>query len=198
MTLTVNNENIDITLEEEKTIGDVLRSFESEAAKNDATTTQVSLNGNTIPVEEFDKILDLPLEEDTVLDLSVVSRKSLKESLKEYAKLFSELNLKLMEVPVLLQSGNTSDALAIINELSDTIFGFCRTTMFCSLFPGLYAKLIINERKLDDFFADFTPILKDFEDAMANDDTVTVGDLAEYEIGPRLKLISDSLLIIED
>ena len=44
-----------------------------------------------------------------------------------------------------------------------------------------------------DFFADFQPILKDFEDALKNNDTVTVGDLAEYEICPRLISIAETL-----
>ena len=44
-----------------------------------------------------------------------------------------------------------------------------------------------------DFFADFSPILKDFEDALQNNDTVMLGDLSEYEICPRLHEISKAL-----
>ena len=51
----VNEEKIDITLENEKTIGDVLRSFEEEASKNDATTIGIKINGSSIPAEEFDR-----------------------------------------------------------------------------------------------------------------------------------------------
>ena len=44
-----------------------------------------------------------------------------------------------------------------------------------------------------DFFAEFSPILEDFEDALQNNDTVMLGDLSEYEICPRLKDISKAL-----
>ena len=46
---------------------------------------------------------------------------------------------------------------------------------------------------IEDFFAEFSPILKDFEDALQNNDTVMLGDLSEYEICPRLKDISKAL-----
>ncbi|MBQ2080381.1 MAG: hypothetical protein II461_01290, partial [Treponema sp.] len=36
-------------------------------------------------------------------------------------------------------------------------------------------------------------ILKDFETAMQDKDTVTVGDLSEYEISPRLTMISEAV-----
>ena len=44
-----------------------------------------------------------------------------------------------------------------------------------------------------DFFKEFSPILEDFEQALKSNDTVTVGDLSEYEICPRLLDISKSL-----
>jgi hypothetical protein len=46
---------------------------------------------------------------------------------------------------------------------------------------------------VSDFFADLTPVLSEFEEALKANDTVLVGDLAEYEICPRLKLASKAL-----
>ena len=51
----------------------------------------------------------------------------------------------------------------------------------------------MDGKDLSDFFEDFYGILKDFEQALSEKDTVTVGDLAEYEISPRLQQIIDSL-----
>ncbi len=47
--------------------------------------------------------------------------------------------------------------------------------------------------QFNEFFADFSPILIDFEQALQNNDTVLIGDLSEYEICPRLKAISEAL-----
>ena len=46
---------------------------------------------------------------------------------------------------------------------------------------------------LQAFFEEFSPILKDFEGAMESKDSVTVGDLSEYEISPRLKNVIQAL-----
>ena len=74
MHLRVNGENVDITLDNEKTVGDFLKSFESEAAKNQATTTKIKLNGKTIPAEDIDSILETELTADTLIELDVVSK----------------------------------------------------------------------------------------------------------------------------
>ena len=62
-----------------------------------------------------------------------------------------------------------------------------------SLFPETFKNFNMNGMNFKDFFADFSPILKDFEDALQNNDTVMLGDLSEYEICPRLKEISKAL-----
>mgnify|MGYP007070243453 FL=1 len=51
MRLKVNGQDIDVTLEDEKTVGDVLKSFEDEAAQNDATTVRIVLDGDWKPSE---------------------------------------------------------------------------------------------------------------------------------------------------
>ncbi|MBP5437138.1 MAG: hypothetical protein J6Y30_04065, partial [Treponema sp.] len=74
MQLKVNGENVDITLEGEKTVGEILKSFEAEASKNEATTTNIILNGKEVAADEFEKILGEPILDDTSIDLTVVSR----------------------------------------------------------------------------------------------------------------------------
>ena len=54
MQLKINGQPVDVTLENEKTVGDVLKSFESEAARNDATTVAIWLNGREISADKFD------------------------------------------------------------------------------------------------------------------------------------------------
>ena len=61
----VNGEKIDITLENEKTVSDVLKSFEAEASKNDATTIGIKLNGENIPTKNFKHLVEMKLKKDT-------------------------------------------------------------------------------------------------------------------------------------
>ena len=51
----------------------------------------------------------------------------------------------------------------------------------------------IEDKSFNDFFADCSPILQDFEQALQNNDSVLIGDLSEYEICPRLRSISEAL-----
>ena len=96
-------------------------------------------------------------------------------------------------VPVALQSGKNAEVSESIKRLADSIEQFCHVATLASLFPETFSTSSLNGISFKDFFAEFSPILKDFEDALQNNDTVMLGDLSEYEICPRLKEISKAL-----
>lgn len=193
MILKVNGENVDITLENERTVGDFLKSFESEAAKNQATTTGIRLNGKEIPAEEIDGIMENELKDDTLIELDVVSKPNVIESFHKCASSFEEIDSKLSEISVLLQSGRDRDASDTINSLATAMSDFVHVARMSVLFPELYEQISIDGMNLQAFFEEFSPILKDFEGAMESKDSVTVGDLSEYEISPRLKNVIQAL-----
>jgi hypothetical protein len=193
MQLKVNGENVDITLEGEKTVGEVLKSFEAEASKNEATTTNIILNGKEIGADEFEKILGEPILDDTSIDLTVVSKTALVRNFKESGKKFEDLEARLGSVSTLLQSGKDAQVGAIITELADEISNFLHIARLSSLFPEFYQGLTAGGKDIGQFLEDFMPFLKDFEEALEAKDTVTVGDIAEYEISPRLKQIAESV-----
>ena len=62
-----------------------------------------------------------------------------------------------------------------------------------ALFPETYSKLLIDGKEIGTFFSEFAPVLSDFEKALETKDTVTVGDLAEYEISPRLDKLAAAI-----
>lgn len=193
MTLMVNGEKADITLENEKTVGDVLKSFELEAEKNDAATLKIILDGKEITSDIFDSILDNPLKEETCIELTVITKQDILQSFSSSQKQFLSLASSLSEVPVLLQSGKDSEANSIISTLAKEVDTFCHAAALCALFPDVYSKLSIDGTDVASFFTDFSPVLSDLEEALKNKDTVTVGDLSEYEIGPRLEKLSKAI-----
>ncbi|MBR1912496.1 MAG: hypothetical protein IJ828_09105 [Treponema sp.] len=193
MKLSVNGQAIDITLENEKTVGDILKSFESEMEKNDATTVKIVLDGKEIASTEFDSILGKELTDTTSIDFGVVSKIELVSSLHAISDTFSALSEKLETVPVLLQSGKDKEASGIIEELATACDSFCHIGTMTMLFPELYEKLTINGAKLEAFFKELLPILNDFEAALKDKDTVTLGDISEYEMVPRLHSIIDAI-----
>lgn len=189
----VNGEKIDITLENEKTVSDVLKSFEEEAAKNDATTIGIKINGESVPAGDFEKVVGQELKNDTKIELNVLSKGNLLDRLATSKALFDELSTKMSDVPVALQSGKDKEANTMIAVLADAIDEFCHTATLCALFPDLYNSLVIDGKSITEFFEEFAPIVADFEQSLESKDTVTSGDLCEYEIAPRLTSIAASI-----
>ncbi|MCI5831050.1 MAG: hypothetical protein UHY90_09265 [Treponema sp.] len=189
----VNGEKIDITLENEKTIRDVLKSFEEEAAKNDATTIGIKINGESVPAEKFEETVAQEIQDNTKIELNVLSKANLLDRLATSKARFNELSGKMSDVPVALQSGKDKEANTLIAVLADAIDEFCHTATLCALFPELYNALVIDGKSITDFFEEFAPIVADFEQSLETKDTVTSGDLCEYEIAPRLTSIAQSI-----
>lgn len=189
----VNGEKIDITLENEKTVSDVLKSFEEEAAKNDATTIGIKINGESVPAGDFEKVVGQELKNDTKIELNVLSKGNLLDKLATSKARFDELSTKMSDVPVALQSGKDKEANTMIAVLADAIDEFCHTATLCALFPELYNALVIDGKSITEFFEEFAPIVADFEQSLESKDTVTSGDLCEYEIAPRLTSIAASI-----
>ncbi|MBQ7159145.1 MAG: hypothetical protein IJS09_06965 [Treponema sp.] len=192
MDLFVNGNNIDITIENEKTVGDVLKGLEEEFARNDATTISIVLNGKKIEADEFEEASQTPLADDTKLVLTVISVAELRESFAYEGKIAREIAGNMEQIPVQLQSGKDKEASTIIARLADLVDSFCKTSSLASLFPDLYNSIKIDGKDLNEFFSDFSAILTDFKQALEDKDTVLIGDLAEYEISPRLNAIADA------
>ncbi|MBB5218501.1 MULTISPECIES: hypothetical protein [Treponema] len=193
MELKINGQNADVTLENEKTIGEVLKAFEEEAAKNNAATIGITINGKKILAEDFDSACLMELKDDTVIELEVISEPEIKDSFIHCGTSFETLSEKLENISIYLQSGKDEQAHAIITELANAIDVFCRTATFSALFPDTYKSIQIDGKEMGEFFKDFAPLLSDFEQALESNDTVTTGDIAEYEISPRLRKLSQSV-----
>lgn len=185
----VNNEKLDIVLEDEKTVGDVLKSFEAECAKNNATTINITLDGKKIGAEEFDSIFNEPLKDDTKLELIIISKDEILQAFGAQKAECESLSQELQSLSVKLQGGKDKEATSLISKLADFIENFCHVTTLSALFPEIHSKILIDGNTVSDFFKEFSGILGDFEQAIASKDTVLMGDLAEYEISPRLESI---------
>ena len=188
----INGEKADITLDSEKTVGDVLRGFEMSCEENDSAVIGITLNGEQITAEKFDDISKKALDDNMSFSFNVVTHQNIKDAFKNLSSLFKALADKMQNIPVELQSGKAKQANESIKSLADSIDDFCHIATLASLFQD-YTEVKISGQSFSDFFKDFSPILTDFEDALKNNDTVTVGDLSEYEICPRLISISETL-----
>ena len=189
----INGQQVEVQIEDEQTVGDVLTSFEKTCEENEAAVIGISVDGKQITADIFDTEAQKPLGKDTKFEFSIVTINDIKASFQKLSTLFEELAAQMEEVPVALQSGKNQEVSESIKKLADNIDQFCHIATLASLFPETFKETSVNGMNFKDFFADFSPILKDFETALQNNDTVMLGDLSEYEICPRLKEISKTL-----
>lgn len=189
----VNGQKIEVQLENEQTIGDILQSFEQTCEENNAAVIGITVNGKVITADIFDDEIKNRLTDDIKFEFTVVTVQEIKDSFIKLSELFNQLSEQMEKVPVELQNGHNQEVSQSINTLADSIEQFCHVATLASLFPDTFTNTKVNDMNFQDFFADLSNMLKDFEDALQNNDTVMIGDLSEYEICPRLRAISNSL-----
>ena len=189
----INGDKVEVQLENEKTVGDILHSFELTCEENNAAVIGNTVDGKAITAESFDEESQKELGKDTKFEFSVVTIQSIKDAFAQLSILFDSLSERMESVPLDLQAGKNSDVSQSIKELADSIDQFCHVAALASLFPQTFKNTTIDNMNFKDFFSDFSPILLDFEQALQNNDTVLIGDLSEYEICPRLRSISEAL-----
>lgn len=188
----INDEKIDITIEDEKTVGDVLKSFEITCEESEAAVIGIVIDGVQVTADIFDEYAAKALSDSMKFEFSVVTKQNIKDSFMHLSTLFRQLAEKMQQVPVELQSGKARNAHDSIKTLADSIEEFCHVAALASLFKE-YTDVKINDMPFGEFFKEFSPILTDFEEALKSNDTVSVGDLSEYEICPRLESIAQAL-----
>ena len=189
----VNSQKLDVTIQDEKTVGDVLRSFEVSCEQNKLATIGITVDGKNIGAEEFDSAIQMPLKDDTKIEVSVISESAVSASFEQSSKEMADLIELLKNIPVEMQSGKDIKAKQTIIKLSDVMNAFCSTVTWSSLFPEKFGSIMVDGKNLSDFLSEFSPILKDFSEALENSDSVLLGDLSEYEICPRLEVLSKAI-----
>ena len=189
MKIFINGQEADITLDSEKNLGDVLTSFESECAKNKATTVNIVVDGEEVSADAFDTFTQKPVEAISTLELTTITEDDVLLSFKDIATRFGELIEDMKLISLQFQNGQDKKALVTVTQLADTVDYFCKATALSTLFPEKFADMNIDGVAIQDFFGAFMAILTDFEEAFKNSDSVMLGDLAEYEITPRIESI---------
>ncbi len=189
----INGQKVDAQIEDEQTVGDVLKSFEMTCEENEAAVIGIYVDDKQITAETFDEESVKPIGKDTKFDFSIVTKNDIKASFAKLSELFNQLAVEMEQVPVSLQNGKNLEVSNSIKTLADSIDQFCHVATLATLFPETFNNTTINSVNFNDFFAEFSPILKDFEQALQNNDSVMIGDLSEYEICPRLQEISKAL-----
>ncbi len=185
----INGQEADITLDTEQNLGDILKSFELECEKNNATTINIVVNGKEMDASDFDQAVQRPIDEIDTLELTTITEDDIWVSFQDIAARFNAIIEDLRLISVRFQNGQDKMALDSVAKLADIVDYFCKVTALSALFPNRFGSMDVESVKVQDFFSDFSSILGEFEEAFKNSDSVMLGDLAEYEITPRIESI---------
>ncbi|MCQ2594307.1 MAG: hypothetical protein MJ196_03505 [Treponemataceae bacterium] len=190
MDVLLNGIKLDITLEDEKNIGDILRAMETELDKNAATIIEVCADGTIISAEMLDKLFDQPIDSVNELSIKSISALEVSNIIREVCSHFNALADKLEELPVQLQKNEDKKAMETVTELADSLSLLFQTIPYVNLFPEKFSDLTVESEPLAPFVEQFPALMQDFLSAVESNDTVSIGDLAEYEISPKLRQLA--------
>ena len=127
------------------------------------------------------------------MDLTTSSSQSIIHMAHEVGLNFLELSENLNQISVLLHTGSDKEAIKIINDFTIEIQNFFRLLPLLPMSVEHQDKLIINNESIDDFIIDMKPFLEEFLEGLSAFDTVLLGDIAEYEISPRIETLGNWL-----
>jgi hypothetical protein len=196
MEIVLNGNKLDFSIEDEKTVGEILGGVESECERSGMTITGISLDGTALSAGELDGLFARSPESVGRIDLDTISGTDVSAMLRSTGSRFTDLVSRLREIPVQLQTGKDLLVLETIHEFSDGLQGLYQLIPLVSLTGRPASDIQIGEISLDAWPSEVSPFLSDLLEAMKSRDTVLVGDLSEYEIAPRIEQLGAVLLAV--
>jgi hypothetical protein len=263
-TITIDGKDADITLESERTVGDVLAGLEHWLQGSGYRLSGLEVDGEAADSRSLDRFFDLDLSTVGVLNIktsswaehsvqSIVSlygvlqalgdlafrergefyrdwetgpeaqfikaefpglyamaektfageglppgdlEKILEERLREFENprgelegsgpLVEALAQRLKDLPLDIQTGKDSRAaetMGLFSALAEKLFRLFKLLRIGGLFPE---NLTVGESPVREFIREFDTAVTELIQAYEGRDTVLIGDLAEYELAPRL------------
>jgi hypothetical protein len=111
------------------------------------------------------------------------------EAARKAVREFASLRPRLFGLPVLLQTGQDRDAMAVVSDFADFFSRSVRLIPILTLSGLGLGSENLGGKDPGDFYSGLNRALTDFIDAFSAQDTVLIGDLCEYEILPQLDIL---------
>jgi hypothetical protein len=115
------------------------------------------------------------------------------EELSGIAALVEGTAQRLEDLPLDIQTGKDSRAAETVQLFSTVTEKLLRLFSLLKLEGFIADTLVIDAKPFDAFIGDFSAALKELLAAYEARDAVLVGDLAEYELAPRLRTLYSAL-----
>ena len=188
MVIKINGEELSYTLENEKTLGEVLGSIEEACCREHETIVQISVDGKGLTSQELDLLFTQPVDTDITIELSTFSGAEIRNYMKGLMKELSGYAEEFEQIPVYMQTGKDVQVLNLLGTFSEKLNELYRSLLLSDV-TELPIDIQIEEKSIHEYQKDITALLHDIVSSIEEKDIIQVGDLAEYELAPLVKTL---------
>ena len=188
MIIKINGEELSYTLENEKTLGEVLGGIEEACCREHETIVQVTVDGKELTSQELDLLIKQPVDSDITIELSTFSGAEIRNYMKGLTQDLSKYADDFEQIPVYMQTGKDVQALNLLGTFSEKLNELYRSLLLSDI-TQLPIDIQIEEKSIHEYQKEITALLHDIVSSIEEKDIIQVGDLAEYELAPLVKTL---------
>ena len=188
MVIKINGEKLSYTLENEKTVGEVLGSIEEACCREHETIVQVAVDGKVLTSHEVDLLFKQPVDTDITIDLSTFSGTEIRNYMKALMQDLSKYADDFEQIPVYMQTGKDVQVLNLLGTFSEKLNELNRSLLLSDI-TELPIDMQIEEKSIHEYQKEITALLQNIVSSIEEKDIIQVGDLAEYELAPLVKTL---------
>ena len=188
MIIKINGEELSYTLENEKTLGEVLGGIEEACCREHETIVQVTVDGKELTSQELDLLFKQPVDSDITIELSTFSAAEIRNYMKGLTQDLSKYADDFEQIPVYMQTGKDVQALNLLGTFSEKLNELYRSLLLSDI-TQLPIDIQIEEKSIHEYQKEITALLHDIVSSIEEKDIIQVGDLAEYELAPLVKTL---------
>jgi len=192
MIIKINGEPLAYTLEEEKNIGEVLGSIEAACRREHETIVKVQVDGKELAPDELDRFFSRSIDTDSTIDLSTLSGTAVCGYMRELTQELLRYADDFEQIPVYMQTGKEVQALSLLEAFSMKLNELYRSLLLSDI-TGLPAEIRIDGKPFYEYQKEITALLQDIVSSIEEKDIIQVGDLAEYELAPLVKNLTNGV-----
>ena len=197
MEVLLDGKKPEMDLEGLGTIAEVAAGVDQVLAESGRIRTEIKVDGELVNDENAETLLSRPAGE--VAELRIASQDAgdlARQTLMEAKTVLPEIKEAFEGVSYRMQAGKKEEA---FEELQKTFMKWRDIIQLFHLVEGFlkidYKVIFVGEKSIDDINSELLGLLNETRTAMMDADLVTLSDLLEYEIAPK---IDDQMSIIDE
>ncbi len=188
MVIKINGEELSYTLENEKTLGEVLGSIEAACCREHETIVQIKVDGKELTSHELDRLFTQPVDTDIIIELSTFSGAEIRNYMQRLTQELFKYADDFEQIPVAMQTGKDAQVLNVLGTFSEKLNELYRALLLSDV-TELPIDIQIEGKSIHEYQKEITALLQEIVSSIEEKDIIQVGDLAEYELAPLVKTL---------